>query len=207
MVALSEWCIEPDSSLKGKWNTVFGRTAPLILEVGMGKGRFIIDMALKHPEADFIGIERYESVMVKALRKLDRRKDAGEALPGNLKFMCADAADLKDYFAPKEVDRVFLNFSDPWPKDRHAKRRLVSRGFLSVFGDILKEDGEIEFKTDNRDLFEFGLSELESAGWKAVYKTFDLHSDPEGMKDNVMTEYEVKFSSLGNKICKFIIRR
>ncbi len=207
MVAESPRCISPESAVKGQWNTVFGRTAPLIIEIGMGKGRFIIDMALKHPEADFVGIERYESVIVKALRKLDRREKAGEAMPGNLRFLCADAADIEKYFSKGEVSSIYLNFSDPWPKDRHAKRRLVYRRFLNLFSEVLKEDGRIEFKTDNAALFDFALSELEPAEWQALYQTYDLHSDPEQMKVNIMTEYEEKFSSQGNKICKYVISK
>ncbi len=206
MVASNDRCIDPGSAVEGQWNTVFGRRAPLFIEIGMGKGRFIIDMALKHPEADFVGIERYESVMVKALRKLDRLEKSGEEVPGNLRFLCADAASIRDFFSEREVDRIYLNFSDPWPKERHAKRRLVHRGFLRLFSKILKDDGRIEFKTDNVQLFDFALSELESAGWKTVFSTYDLHSDPEALKDNIMTEYEEKFSSKGNKICKLITK-
>ena len=203
-------CFDTGDDVKGCWSRVFMRKAPLIAEVGMGKGRFIVDMALKYPEMDFIGVERYESVMIKALEKLDRRKAAGEAVPSNVRFLRADAYDMSDFFAEGELDRIYLNFSDPWPKDRHAKRRLTSHRFLSVFEKVLKEKGSIEFKTDNRDLFEFSLEELtspECSGWELLYSTFDLHADSEAMKDNVMTEYEEKFSSKGNKICKYIIRK
>ncbi len=192
---------------KGRWDAVFGRKAPLIAEIGMGKGRFIVDMALKYPDMNFIGVERYESVMVKALQKLDRRKAEGQPVPENIRFLRMDAADCPDFFESGEIDRIYLNFSDPWPKDRHAKRRLVSGRFLSVFEKVLKKTGTIEFKTDNEALFDFGLSELESAGWELLYSTRDLHADRDEMKDNVMTEYEEKFSAKGNKICKFIIRK
>jgi len=200
-------CFDSPENTKGCWHRIFGRKAPLIIEVGMGKGRFIVEMALKHPEADFIGIERYESVMVKALQKLDRRLKDGEPVPENVRFLRMDAADLPDFFEQDSIDRIYLNFSDPWPKARHAGRRLVSGRFLSVFEQVLKKDGSIEFKTDNRDLFDFGLSETETAGWELLYSTYDLHSDVGAMKDNVMTEYEEKFSAKGNKICKFIIRK
>ena len=117
------------------------------------------------------------------------------------------AFHLIQSFAPGEVDRIYLNFSDPWPKDRHAKRRLESRQFLARYDRILKKDGRIEFKTDNRELFAFALEELEAAGWSADAVTWDLHRDPVLNEGNVMTEYEERFSALGNPICKYIIRR
>lgn len=206
IVAQDERCFDTGDETAGKWSGIFGRKAPLMAEIGMGKGRFIIDMALKHPDIDFIGIERYESVMIKALQKLDRMKREGSAVPDNIRFIRMDAADIGNFFNPEELDRIYLNFSDPWPKERHAKRRLESRQFLKIFGQVLKKEGIIEFKTDNTGLFDFALSELEPAGWELLYSTYDLHSDPEAMKDNVMTEYEEKFSSTGNKICKYIIR-
>ncbi|MCR5023967.1 MAG: tRNA (guanosine(46)-N7)-methyltransferase TrmB [Lachnospiraceae bacterium] len=206
IVAQDERCFDTGDETAGKWSGIFGRKAQLMAEIGMGKGRFIIDMALKHPDIDFIGVERYESVMIKALQKLDRMKKEGGMVPDNIRFIRMDAADIGDFFNPEELDRIYLNFSDPWPKERHAKRRLESRQFLKIFGHVLKKEGIIEFKTDNTGLFDFALSELEPAGWELLYSTYDLHSDPEAMKDNVMTEYEEKFSSKGNKICKYIIK-
>ncbi len=206
IVAQDERCFDTGDETAGKWSGIFGRKAQLMAEIGMGKGRFIIDMALKHPDIDFIGVERYESVMIKALQKLDRMKKEGGMVPDNIRFIRMDAADIGVFFKPEELDRIYLNFSDPWPKERHAKRRLESRQFLKIFGHVLKKEGIIEFKTDNTGLFDFALSELEPAGWELLYSTYDLHSDPEAMKDNVMTEYEEKFSSKGNKICKYIIR-
>ena len=206
IVAQDERCFDTGDETAGKWSGIFGRKAQLMAEIGMGKGRFIIDMALKHPDIDFIGVERYESVMIKALQKLDRMKKEGGMVPDNIRFIRMDAADIRDFFKPEELDRIYLNFSDPWPKERHAKRRLESRQFLKIFGHVLKKEGIIEFKTDNTGLFDFALSELEPAGWELLYSTYDLHSDPEAMKDNVMTEYEEKFSSKGNKICKYIIK-
>lgn len=206
IVAQDERCFDTGDETAGKWSGIFGRKAQLMAEIGMGKGRFIIDMALKHPDIDFIGVERYESVMIKALQKLDRMKKEGGMVPDNIRFIRMDAADIGDFFKPEELDRIYLNFSDPWPKERHAKRRLESRQFLKIFGQVLKKEGIIEFKTDNTGLFDFALSELEPAGWELLYSTYDLHSDPEAMKDNVMTEYEEKFSSKGNKICKYIIK-
>ena len=128
-------------------------------------------------------------------------------IPENLFFICMDATELPEVFAPEEVARIYLNFSDPWPKDRHAKRRLPSRQFLARYDQILKKDGTIEFKTDNRGLFDFALEEIEPAGWRLLMHTFDLHADGELMKDNIMTEYEEKFASKGNPICKMVIDR
>ena len=177
--------------------------SPLFVEIGMGKGRFIIENAMRYPDITFIGVEKYESVMIKATRRLEQME---EKRPGNLKFIRADATDLKDYLGSGSIDRLYLNFSDPWPKKRHAKRRLVSRNFLILFKEFLKNDSVIEFKTDNKDLFEFALEEVEVSGYELLYKTFDLHGDEEAMRDNIMTEYEQKFSSKGNPICKLIIR-
>ena len=143
----------------------------------------------------------YSSVLLRALQKMEL-----EPLP-NLKFLCVDARLLPDIFEEGEVDHIYLNFSDPWPKDRHAKRRLPSRQFLVRFDKVLKKDGRISFKTDNRDLFDFALEELEPAGWKAEVVTYDLHADEVLCAGNVMTEYEEKFSSKGNPICKYIIYR
>lgn len=185
----------------GKWCELFGNTNPLHIEIGMGKGKFVHTMAQEHPEINYIGIEKYSSVLLRAVQKMEENP-----LP-NLKFIRMDAEDIAKVFAPGEVDRIYLNFSDPWPKDRHAKRRLPSREFLKRYDVILKKEGILEFKTDNRILFDFAVEELEPAGWKAQVITYDLHSDAELMKDNVMTEYEEKFSSMGNPICKYIICR
>ena len=167
----------------------------------MGKGKFIHTMAKEHPEINYVGIEKYSSVLLRAIQKMEQ-----EELP-NLKFLRMDAENINQVFGAGEVDRIYLNFSDPWPKDRHAKRRLPSREFLARYDVILKKDGRLEFKTDNRELFDFAVEELEPAGWKAQVVTYDLHSDASLMEGNVMTEYEEKFSSMGNPICKYIIVR
>ncbi len=182
-----------------------GTGHPLHIEIGMGKGRFITDNAFSYPDTDFIGIEMYESVMIKATRRLDRLPE--EEKPRNLHFIRMDAGDILDYFPEKSVDRIFLNFSDPWPKTRHAHRRLPSSVFLKKFHKILKDNGEIEFKTDNKDLFDFALDEYGKAGFELIFKTYDLHSNTEAMKANIMTEYEEKFSKKGNRIFKYVIRK
>lgn len=199
----SEYAIKNPKEIKGSWSKQFEKEAPLYVEIGMGKGRFIIDNALKYPNINFIGIEMYSSVLLRALQKMDELLEK----PKNLKFICMDAKEITEVFAEGEVDKIYLNFSDPWPKDRHAKRRLPSRQFLASYDKILKKGGDLEFKTDNRDLFDFAVSELEPAGWKAKAVTYDLHNDKNLVIGNIMTEYEEKFSSMGNPICKYIIFR
>ena len=193
-------CICSQSEAASGWHTIFGSNSPIRLEIGMGKGRFIIEMAKRHPNINFIGVERYESVMIKALKKLD----TSEELP-NLRFLRADAENIDEFFDKNSVDKIYLNFSDPWPKNRHAKRRLESKGFLEKFHKILIDGGSIEFKTDNQELFDFALGEIDYEMWTLTYCSRDLHSDAIAMEDNVMTEYEEKFSSRGNKIFKYVI--
>ena len=165
----------------------------------MGKGRFITELAEKNPDINYVGIEKYSSVLLRAIQKMEENP-----LP-NLKFIRMEAEDILEVFGEGEVDRIYLNFSDPWPKDRHAKRRLPSRQFLARYEVILKEDGILEFKTDNRDLFDFAVEEVEPANWKISQITYDLHHDTVMNEGNIMTEYEEKFSSIGNPICKYII--
>ena len=189
---------------KGCWKQVFGNENPIYIEIGMGKGRFLLNMAKQYPNVNFIGIERYSSVLLRALEKYDTEEFQELT---NIRFVCMDAKELSEVFAKGEVERIYLNFSDPWPKDRHAKRRLESRQFLARYDQILKKDGTIEFKTDNRALFDFALEEVEAAGWTLKEKTFDLHADARLNEGNVMTEYEERFSAQGNPICKYIISR
>ncbi len=183
------------------------RAVPLFLEIGMGKGQFIIQSAALHPEIQYLGIEMYESVMIRAIQKLKRMEKTPDGRPDNLRLIRMDAREICDWFPAESVDRIYLNFSDPWPKVRHAKRRLPSREFLNRFRAILKLGSVIEFKTDNRDLFDFAMGEYEPAGFSLLYFTYDLHSDTEAMKTNIMTEYEEKFSLKGNPICKYIIEK
>lgn len=188
-------------SCPGTWKEIFGNDNPIFIEIGMGKGKFIHTMAKEHPDINYVGIEKYSSVLLRAIQKMEQ-----EELP-NLKFLRMDAENIDKVFGNGEVDGIYLNFSDPWPKDRHAKRRLPSREFLARYDLILKQDGRLEFKTDNRELFDFAVEELELAGWKAEVITYDLHGDRKLMEGNVMTEYEEKFSAMGNSICKYIIYR
>ena len=191
-------------ALKGKIQDIFDIRRPLQIEIGMGKGQFIRNMALKNPSINFIGIERYESVLMKAIQR--KRNLESEGAIDNLRFLCADARKLADIFETGEVDKIFLNFSDPWPKDRHANRRLTSPDFLQIYDRILKPEGVIEFKTDNVGLFEYSLEVVKESKWKLDFCSFDFHSE-EKSEGNIMTEYEEKFVGQGNKICKMIISR
>ena len=188
--------------------TVFQNTNPLHIEIGMGKGQFLLTLALQNPSMNYIGIERYSSVLLRPVEKLASMQAAGEAVPANLRFICMDAADISQVFAPGEVDRIYLNFSDPWPKARHARRRLTSLEYLARYDKILAPDGQVEFKTDNRALFDFSLEQIEASPvWTLAARTFDLHHDPLLNQGNIMTEYEEKFSSMDHPICKLIARR
>ena len=202
VIAESAYVIQEPEQYKGKWKEVFENDRPVQIEVGMGKGRFIMDMAKLHPDRNYIGIEMYDSVLLRAVQK---REQLEEELP-NLYFIRMDARNLPEVFEKGEADRIYLNFSDPWPKDRHAKRRLTSRQFLERYEQILAPGGQVEFKTDNRGLFEFSLEEVKEAGWTLEASTFDLHHEEKMMEGNVMTEYEEKFSSMGNPIHKMIIK-
>lgn len=202
--------------MKGRWSEAFDRLRgevpgegpgaprrPLHLEIGMGKGRFLLELARRNPQIDYIGIENYSSVLVHPVRKLDAMKNEGQPLT-NILLLRMNAEYLTDLFAPAEADRIYLNFSDPWPKDRHAKRRLPGRVFLGRYAQVLAPGAHVEFKTDNRSLFDFALEETKEAGWTLDACTFDLHHDPIMNQGNIMTEYEERFSAKGNPICKLI---
>ncbi len=199
MIAESRFTIKNETEKKGKWNEVFGNDHPIHIEIGMGKGQFIMTLAAQNPDINYVGIEKYSSVLVRALEKQEE-----EDLP-NLFFIRMEAENIADVFAEEEVDRIYLNFSDPWPKDRHAKRRLTSAAFLDRYENILKPEGHVIFKTDNRDLFDFSLEQVELAPhWKLLNHTFDLHHS-EYAEGNVMTEYETRFVEKGNAICRMEI--
>ncbi len=200
-IAESDYVIHEPQELKGKWHEVFGNDNPIHVEIGMGKGKFIVEMAKLYPDINYIGIEKFSSVLVRGIQKLQQ-----EPLP-NLYFIRMEAEEITEVFAAGEIAKIYLNFSDPWPKDRHAKRRLPSREFLRRYDEILDKRGNLEFKTDNHDLFQFALGELEPAGWHTDKVTEDLHHDESMMQGNVMTEYEERFSAMGNPIYKYIISR
>ncbi len=200
-IASNRFVIQNPQEMKGHWSDCFPDNAPLHIEIGMGKGRFIMDMAEAHPDINYIGIEMYSSVLLRATQKMEERELS------NLRFILIDATYIQDVFAEGEVDQIYLNFSDPWPKDRHAKRRLPSRQFLGRFKGVLVDGGHIEFKTDNRGLFDFAMEEIEAGGFRLLEYTYDLHANEAMMAGNIMTEYEEKFSSIGNPICKYIIEK
>ncbi len=196
----SSYVVQQPEQYRGRFQELFGNDHPLEIEVGMGKGKFIMELAARHPEINYIGIERYSSVLLRALQKREELE-----LP-NIYFMCVDAKQLHEIFAPGEVARIYLNFSDPWPKDRHARRRLTSPDFMEVYDQILAKDGVVEFKTDNQGLFSYSLEAIPEAGWRIDASTRDLHHSRMAA-GNVMTEYEMKFSAMGNPICKLIASR
>ena len=173
-IAASDYVVQEPETHKGTWGQLFGNEQPVQIEVGMGKGRFIMDMARLHPERNFVGIEMYDSVLLRALQKREELEEAGEKF-SKLVFIRVDARLLPEIFEKDEVDGIYLNFSDPWPKARHAKRRLTSREFLKRYEQVLKKEGAVEFKTDNRGLFEFSLEEVKESDWNLEVCTFDLH--------------------------------
>jgi len=202
-IARHPYVIQDEKNYRGKWLQVFEKPQPIQIEIGMGKGQFILTLAKQNPQINYIGIERYSSVLIRGLERLEEEEYKGIT---NIKFLCIDARELPEVFAEGEVDKIYLNFSDPWPKARHARRRLTSREFLQRYATILKAEGVVEFKTDNRGLFEFALEEVaQTKGWELEAKTFDLHNDQQLNQKNIMTEYEEKFSSKGNPIHKMII--
>ncbi len=185
---------------KGHWREFFGNDNPIYIEVGMGKGRFLMEHAQLHPERNYLGIEKYSSVLVRAVEK--RREYEGN----NIFFLRMDAEDLCSVFDKDEIAGIYLNFSDPWPKDRHAKRRLTSVNYWKRYDQILQPEGRVIFKTDNVGLFDFSLEQVEEAGWELDYFTRDLHHS-EYVEGNVMTEYEQRFTNVGKKICSLCAHR
>lgn len=180
--------------LKGNWQSIFTHVQPLQVEIGMGKGGFIHEMARRNPDLNFVGIERYDSVLLRSLEKL-----VEHPLP-NLRLLHANAVNLKEIFDQGEVVQIYLNFSDPWPKNRHEKRRLTHETFLKAYQIILARDGKLQLKTDNRSLFEYSLLSFNHYGMKFSDISIDLHADLRRYPNHVMTEYEMKFCGLGQPI-------
>ena len=196
--------IKRPEAQKGCWRQVFGNSKPIHIEIGMGKGRYLLTMASLHPDVNFVGIERYTSVLLRAVEKFDTEEFK---MLKNIRFVCMDARDVAEVFAHGEVERIYLNFSDPWPKARHEKRRLTSHEFLERYEQILVPGGTLEFKTDNTELFNFSLEQVKSSSWTLEHYTYDLHHHEIMNEGNVMTEYEEKFSARGNPINKLIAVR
>ncbi len=201
-IAESPFTVKEETTKKGLWNKeVFANDNPIHIEIGMGKGQFIMTLAEQNPHINYVGIEKYSSVLVRAIEKQEEKN-----LP-NLFFIRMEAENIADVFAPDEVDRIYLNFSDPWPKDRHAKRRLTSVQFLERYEHILKKEGHVIFKTDNKDLFDFSLEQAGLAdNWELLNHTFDLHNS-EYVVGNIMTEYETRFVEKGNAICRMELKQ
>ena len=188
VIAESPYVVQEPQRYRGRWAELFGNPNPIFIEVGMGKGQFLYTLAGRNPANNYVGIEKYSSVLLRAIQKME-------------------AEELTAVFGKGEAAGIYLNFSDPWPKDRHAKRRLPSAEFLARYDEITAEGAKIEFKTDNRALFDFALEQLPRSAWKADVITYDLHADETLMQGNVMTEYEEKFSAAGNPICKYVLTR
>ena len=193
----SKYIIENYEQYKGKFKDIFKNNNDIHIEIGMGKGDFIINMAKKYPIINFIGIEKFDSVMVRAVQKLEDTE-----IP-NLKLIKIDALNIDEIFE-KEIECIYLNFSDPWPKARHEKRRLTSDTFLKKYDNILKTK-QIIMKTDNRKLFEYSIKSLTDYGYKIDEISLDLYNDE--IKDNVQTEYEKKFVELGNIIYRISVHK
>ena len=199
-IAADEYTVQEPKENKGRWHEFFENDNPIHIEVGMGKGKFIMELAERNPEINYVGIEKFSSVLVRALQKMEEKQLT------NLVFIRMDAEEIEEVFEKEEVAQIYLNFSDPWPKDRHAKRRLTSTRFLARYENVLKKDGNVIFKTDNRDLFDFSLEQAKEAEWVIENYTYDLHNS-EYNEGNVMTEYEEKFSKEGKPINRMVIHQ
>lgn len=202
-ILASPHVIKNAESNKGKWKEYFANDNPIHIEIGMGKGQFITNLAIRNPNTNYIGIEKFSSVLVRAIENLTKVENESKEQLSNLYFLRFDAEGITNIFSTDEIGRIYLNFSDPWPKARHGKRRLTSKEFLERYEKILSIDGQVIFKTDNKDLFEFSLKQAEERKWKLKDVTYDLHNS-QYARDNIMTEYEEKFSSMGKPIYKLI---
>ena len=185
---------------KGKWQENFGNSNPVQIEVGMGKGRFISTMARQNPDVNFIGVEVIEEVLLDAVKRMNR---AG-GIPENLRLVWINASILEELFAPGEIDRIYLNFSDPWPKKGHHRRRLTAPDRLDTYKKLLVPGGKIIQKTDNVDLFEYSVEEYRNAGLTVEFATTDLHASSRAA-ENITTEYEENFMREGKPICCVIV--
>lgn len=200
LAVCSAYMVQEATGKKGSWKSLFGNHQPLYMELGCGKGQFVIKQATLHPERNFIAVEGHDTVLLRALEK------AVEAGLPNLKFIRGYIQDVNDYFAENELDGIYLNFSDPWPKDRHEKRRLTHERFLAGYQTVIKDSGTVEFKTDNNELFEFSIDEIKAQNYEIVEYSRDLHNSAFSAKQ-VTTEYEDKFSRQNKCInyVKFVV--
>ena len=203
IAACSHLLIENIETLKNGFDGIFPNEQPIHMEIGCGKGNFASGMAAKHQDINFVAMERVADVCCIALEKANAR--SAERPNNNLRFIIGDTKTLAENVKPHSLDCIYLNFSDPWPKSGHAKRRLTHRSFLAIYKDLLKEDGVLKLKTDNVGLFDFSLEEFQEFGMEILWQTRDLHSTPQNV-DNVMTEYEKIFSDKGTPICSAWVR-
>lgn len=194
----SKYIIANPSNYINKWKNIFLNNNPIYIEIGMGKGDFILENAIRYPNINFIGIEKYDSIIALAIKKIEKYDLS------NLKLIRMDAQDINSVFN-HEINKLFLNFSDPWPKERHAKRRLTSGVFLNKYDDIFKNKPIIQMKTDNRELFEYSLVSFNDNGYKIKEISLDLHHS--NILDNIMSEYEKKFSEAGKLIYYVIVEK
>lgn len=204
-------CIKLEGNNALDTNMIFGNDKPISLELGMGKGKFIIELSKLNPDTNFIGIEKSATIVLKAIDNLmgiskDIINNNVEIPVPNLRFLCANIGNIDKIFIPHSIDKIYLNFSDPWPKKRHEGRRLTHQSFLSVYEKLLKPNSYLEFKTDNLALFDFSLEQIKNSNFKLLEFTYDLHNDKKMNECNIMTEYESKFSKLGNNICKLVAK-
>ena len=197
-IEASDYVIKDGKEYFGKYETLFEKKQPIHIEIGMGQGKFITEMAQLHPEINYIGIEKFDSVLIRALEKQE------EMELSNLKLMRLDAEMIDEVFN-HEIDRIYLNFSDPWPKKRHAKRRLTSKEFLKAYDSIFKTTKEIIMKTDNRKLFEYSIMSFTNYGYQIEEISLNLYDDD--IKENVATEYETKFHNLGYPIYRIVVKK
>lgn len=193
--------IRDAGEIKGHWRNLFDNDHPLSIEIGTGKGQFILALAKQNPDINYVGIEKYSSVLLRALEKYGTEE---YSMLSNIRFLCMDAAGITDVFSKGEVQRIYLNFSDPWPKTRHVGRRLTSPAFLDRYKSILKAGGVLEFKTDNEGFFKYSKASIRESGWHIQKETTNLYADPAMNVGNVRTEYEERFACEGKKICKLV---
>ncbi len=193
-----ELLVHDPAQYKGRWRELFGMAGELHLEIGCGKGDFVLESARRYPDVMFVAVERYRNVLLLAMEKVQA------AGVNNVLFLDVDAATLGDVFGADEVDRIYLNFSDPWPPKKRHKRRLTHENFLRVYDDFLKPGGEVWQKTDNQGLFEFSLVSFSRFGYTFREVSLDLHATD---FDNIMTEYERGFVEQGLKIYRLVARK
>ncbi|PKM86379.1 MAG: tRNA (guanosine(46)-N7)-methyltransferase TrmB [Firmicutes bacterium HGW-Firmicutes-12] len=191
---MSNYIVFEPEGIKGKWHELFGNENPIHLELGMGKGSFISVMSKRYPDINYLGLERVEDIIYKAACREEIQESP------NVKLLLADVENLPFYFNQMEIERIYLNFSDPWPKNRHEKRRITHPRFLDIYKKLLKKGGEIFLKTDNEDFFDFSLLSIVETGYSLRKITYDLHKT--NFAENVMTEYEQKFAAVGKPICR-----